>query len=42
MNFCSDNATGASAAVMEAVVRANEGTSMPYGDDPTTLSLIHI
>lgn len=36
MNFCSDNATGASPAVIEAVVRANEGSAMPYGGDPLT------
>lgn len=36
MNFCSDNATGAAPAVMDAVMRADEGSSMPYGDDPLT------
>lgn len=39
MNFCSDNATGASAAVMEALVKANEGLTMPYGNDPLTQSV---
>ncbi len=36
MNFCSDNATGASPAVMESLTRANEGHTMPYGEDPLT------
>ena len=36
MNFCSDNATGASPEVIESLVRANEGHAMPYGNDPLT------
>lgn len=36
MNFCSDNATGASPEVMESIIRVNEGHAMPYGDDPLT------
>ena len=36
MNFCSDNATGASPEVMDSLIRANEGHAMPYGDDPLT------
>ncbi len=36
MNFCSDNATGASPEILDAVVRANEGHAMPYGADPLT------
>ncbi len=36
MNFCSDNATGASPEIIDAVIRANEGHAMPYGDDPLT------
>ena len=36
MNFCSDNATGASPEVLEALIRANEGHTMPYGNDPLT------
>ena len=36
MNFCSDNATGASPQVLEAMVRANEGYAMPYGEDRQT------
>ena len=30
-NFCSDNVTGACPEVMEAVIRANEGTAAGYG-----------
>ncbi len=39
MNFCSDNATGASPEVMESLIKANEGHAMPYGSDPLTLSV---
>ena len=39
MNFCSDNATGASPQVLEALVRANGGYAMPYGADPLTLGI---
>ncbi|MGF1626759.1 MAG: threonine aldolase family protein [Alphaproteobacteria bacterium] len=38
MNFCSDNVTPAARAVLEAVVEANMGPSMPYGNDPLTAS----
>ena len=37
MNFCSDNAAGAAPAVMESLIKANEGHAMPYGNDPLTL-----
>jgi threonine aldolase len=36
MNFCSDNVTPAAEAVIDAVIEANMGPSMPYGNDPTT------
>jgi threonine aldolase len=36
MDFASDNATGASAEVIAALVAANAGTAMPYGADPWT------
>ncbi len=36
MNFASDNTTGASPEVIEAMVRANAGQTMPYGDDAYT------
>jgi hypothetical protein len=36
MNFVSDNAGPAHPKVMEAVIRANEGAAMPYGNDPLT------
>jgi threonine aldolase len=36
MNFASDNVTGASPAVMDALLAANRGAAMPYGADPWT------
>ncbi len=39
MNFCSDNVSGVSPEIMEAVVAANEGAAMPYGDDEYTQRL---
>jgi len=39
MNFCSDNATGASPAVLDSLIRANEGHTLPYGDDPLTAAV---
>lgn len=36
MNFTSDNASGASAAVLEAVAAASAGPASAYGDDPHT------
>lgn len=33
MNFCSDNVTGVSPEIMAALVAANAGTAMPYGED---------
>ena len=35
-NFCSDNVTGASPEILEALARASEGSAMPYGNDPLT------
>ncbi len=35
-NFCSDNVTGASPAILEALARAGGGAAMPYGADPLT------
>ncbi len=35
-SFASDNAAGASPAVLEAIARANDGTALAYGDDPWT------
>jgi threonine aldolase len=40
MNFASDNAGPAHPRVMEALLRANEGAAMPYGNDPTTEAAI--
>ncbi|MGO4573561.1 threonine aldolase family protein [Microvirga sp. 2TAF3] len=36
MNFASDNIVGASAPVMEALMRANAGTMLAYGNDEIT------
>jgi threonine aldolase len=36
MNFCSDNATGASPEVIQSLIQANEGHAMPYGNDALT------
>ncbi|SMF60222.1 L-threonine aldolase [Tistlia consotensis] len=39
MNFASDNVTGACPEVLQALVAANEGSAMPYGNDPLTASV---
>ncbi len=36
MNFASDNVTGACPEVLQALLAANEGSAMPYGNDPLT------
>jgi len=36
MNFCSDNVTGVSQEIVDAVIRVNEGAAMPYGADAVT------
>ncbi len=36
MNFASDNITGASDEILDALVRANAGHAMPYGNDDLT------
>ena len=36
MNFCSDNVTGASPEILEALIRANAGTRPSYGEDDQT------
>lgn len=36
MNFCSDNVSGASPEIVQALAQVNSGPSMPYGDDETT------
>lgn len=36
MNFCSDNVTGAAPEIMEALIAANDGSVMPYGNDTLT------
>ena len=40
MNFCSDNVSGASPEILEAMIAANVGPAMPYGDDPLTERVI--
>lgn len=35
-SFASDNTAGASPVVLEAIIRANEGAALAYGDDPWT------
>ena len=39
MNFASDNVVGASAPILEAIVRHNGGAMPAYGADPLTLGL---
>ena len=36
MNFASDNATGAATEIIDALVVANEGTQLGYGNDELT------
>ncbi|MEX0760271.1 MAG: low specificity L-threonine aldolase [Tistlia sp.] len=36
MNFASDNVTGACPEVLQALIAANEGSALPYGNDPLT------
>ena len=36
MNFASDNTAGAHPAIMDAIARANDGRTMPYGHDDGT------
>ncbi|MFP6731503.1 MAG: low specificity L-threonine aldolase [Alphaproteobacteria bacterium] len=39
MNFCSDNTTCAAPEIMAALVAANSGQAMPYGEDDITAGL---
>ena len=39
MNFCSDNASGAAPEILRALVAANDGWAMPYGEDDWTRRL---
>ena len=39
MNFCSDNVTGVSPEIMAAIVAANDGAAMSYGNDEYTQNL---
>lgn len=39
MNFCSDNVTGVAPEIMAALVDANIGAAMPYGDDECSQNL---
>ena len=42
MNFCSDNTTGIAPEIMAALVAANSGQAMPYGEDATTGGLAEL
>ena len=39
VNFASDNVTGASDEILEALMKANAGHTMPYGNDDLTASV---
>ena len=36
VKFASDNVVGACPEVLDAVIKANEGDSTPYGNDPVS------
>ena len=42
MDFASDNTAGASPAILEAVIAANEGTAPAYGADPLTAKALRL
>ena len=39
VKFASDNVAGACPEVLEAIIKANEGDSTPYGNDPISKDL---
>ena len=39
VKFASDNVAGACPEVLEAIIKANEGDSAPYGNDPLSTEL---
>ena len=39
VKFASDNVTGACPEVLDAILKANEGDSTPYGNAPITTKL---
>ena len=39
VKFASDNVTGACPEVLDAILKANEGDSTPYGNDPLSTEL---
>ncbi len=39
MNFCSDNVPGVAPEIMAALIAANQGSAMPYGNDECTQGL---
>ncbi len=41
MNFASDNTTGASPEVIDAIAAANSGQTMPYGNDDYTANVVN-
>ncbi len=40
VKFASDNVAGACPEVLEAIIKANEGDSTPYGNDPLSIELL--
>jgi threonine aldolase len=42
MDFASDNTAGASPAILEAIIAANEGTAPAYGADPLTAKALRL
>lgn len=42
MNFCSDNVTGVAPEIMAALMAANEGAAMPYGNEQYTQQLQNV
>ena len=42
MNFCSDNTTSVAPEIMAALIAANDGHAMPYGEDDTTTRLAEL
>ena len=42
VKFASDNVAGACPEVLDAILKANEGDSIPYGNDSISIRLDHI
>ena len=39
VKFASDNVAGACPEVLDAILKANDGDSTPYGNDPLSIKL---